>query len=119
VSSRTATRKVILGIVATDKTFEKLEVRGSEVWRGKCIHCNSHLTVGADGDPISRATVEHILPRHHGGTDEARNLALACARCNHQKGARLDQRRRGDPTLEAVIATLQGRRLARWREPDE
>ncbi len=119
MGSRSATRKAILGIVATDSTFEKLEVRGSAVWRGKCIHCNAHLTVAADGEPISRATIEHILPRTHGGTGEPRNLALACARCNHQKGARLDGRRRGDPTLEAVLTTLQLRRLARWRDPDE
>jgi hypothetical protein len=30
---------------------------------------------------------------------------------------RLDDRRRGDPTLERVIETLRARRRSRWRAP--
>ena len=118
MGSRRHTQNTILAIVRTDSTFERVEARGERLWQGKCIHCNGHLTVAEDGAPISRATIEHILPRSHGGTDAPENLALACARCNHQKGARLDQRRLDDPTLQAVMARLRERRAARWREPE-
>lgn len=109
----------ILAIVQTDATFERAEHRGREVWAGRCIHCNAHLVVSLEGEPISEATIEHIVPRTHGGTDELRNLALACARCNHQKGRRHDVKRRGDLKLEAMIARLRARRDERWRNPED
>ena len=104
----------VLQIVRTDATFEQVELRGQVVWCGKCIHCNARLCVGINGD-IGAATVEHIVPLGLGGSDALENLALACRRCNHLKGKRLDVRRLDDPTLQAVILTLQGRRKARWR----
>ena len=33
--------------------------------------------------------VEHIVAKQHGGSDDAENLALACHRCNLQKGPNL------------------------------
>ncbi len=33
--------------------------------------------------------IEHIVPRQHGGSDDHRNLALACHRCNLRKGPNL------------------------------
>lgn len=33
--------------------------------------------------------IEHIIAKQHGGTDEPQNLALACHRCNLQKGPNL------------------------------
>ncbi|MGA2175884.1 MAG: HNH endonuclease signature motif containing protein [Verrucomicrobiota bacterium] len=33
--------------------------------------------------------VEHIIPRQHGGTEDSRNLALACPECNLAKGPNL------------------------------
>lgn len=112
----TATRRRILEIVTTDRTFERVEYRGHEVWMGKCLHCNGRLTVGLDGTPISRVTIEHIVPRAKGGVDDLSNLGLACARCNHQKGRSHDQR--SDPRAAAVIERLLERRRARWRDPD-
>jgi 5-methylcytosine-specific restriction endonuclease McrA len=109
----------MLAIVATDTTFVRGRHGTEEAWIGKCLHCGGHLVIGLDGEPISRATIEHILPRSHGGTDELPNLALACARCNHQKGARHDNKRKGDPRLAEIVAKLAERRRARWREPDE
>lgn len=106
----------MLAIVATDVTFAPAEDRFGRAWVGKCIHCNSRLRVSTTGDTGGHATIEHILPRSHGGDDSPENLALACARCNHQKGKRLDNRRRGDPRLMAVVAALRERRLARWRD---
>jgi len=32
-----------------------------------------------------RFTIDHILPRSQGGSDELKNLALACFHCNRQK----------------------------------
>ncbi len=104
----------MLSVVHTDRTFELREVRGERLWVGRCIHCSSPIAVDARGE--TAATIEHIEPSTHGGTDEVANLALACARCNQRKGARLDARRRDDPTLSAVIATLRERRTERWRD---
>jgi len=33
-----------------------------------------------------RFHIEHIIPRQHGGGDDADNLALACPNCNLRKG---------------------------------
>ncbi len=110
-------RQLILSIVATDSSFERVTVRGAEAWQGKCIHCRRRLLIDLQGEPLGAVTVEHILPRGHGGSDELANLALACASCNHQKGYRLDHRRADDPVLLRVIDTLRARRLARWRDP--
>jgi 5-methylcytosine-specific restriction endonuclease McrA len=115
--SRASKRHTILRIIATDSSFRREEVRGREVWVGKCIHSGRKLVVGLDGEPISRATIEHIVPKNHGGTDELENLALADARANHQKGIRHDSRRKGDPKLQEIIERLQERRRQRWRDP--
>ncbi len=87
------------------------------VLSGKCIHCNRRLAIDLDGNPLSHETVEHIVPRTHGGTDAIANLAIACSRCNQGKGVRHDPRRWDDEGLQRVIATLQERRAARMREP--
>jgi HNH endonuclease len=36
-----------------------------------------------------RFHIEHIIPRQHGGADDANNLALACPECNLHKGPNL------------------------------
>lgn len=112
-SSRQRAR--ILAIVATDRTFERVPARDGEVWVGKCLHCNAHLTVALDGTPISRATIEHIVPRARGGGEALENLALACARCNHEKGVRHDHR--GGPRALEIEQRLLAKRGQRWRDP--
>ena len=113
-----AKRRQVLEIIATDATFERTEYRGREVWLGKCLHCGAHLVVGLDGEPVSRATIEHIVPRVHGGTDALENLALACARCNAGKGVRHDRRYRTDPRARDLVQRLLARRQERWRAPE-
>jgi len=110
--------RLILAIVATDSTFVRADARGEPVWVGKCIHCHSKLVVSEAGEPLGVATIEHIVPRTHGGDDTVENLALACAGCNHEKGVRHDARRADDPKLRAMIELLQARRRERWRDPD-
>jgi hypothetical protein len=36
-----------------------------------------------------RFHIEHVIPRQHGGNDDADNLALACPDCNLRKGPNL------------------------------
>lgn len=110
-------RKIILAIVATDRTFVRKRFRGEELWEGRCIFTGRKLYVDLNGEPVSDVTIEHIVPRTHGGTDALDNLALATGKANAQKGARLDRRRADDPTLQRVITDLKRKRRERWRDP--
>ncbi len=105
----------LLEVAATDRTFEPRELDGEQVLEGKCIHCQRKLALRADGTPINGATLEHIVPKNHGGTDDLENLAIACARCNSEKGLRHDHKRPDDPKLREVIERLQERRSKRLR----
>ncbi len=55
-----------------------------------CRYCRKRVRknfVGhdyADND----ATIDHIIPRSKGGTNDRKNLCLACRRCNNAKGDR-------------------------------
>lgn len=108
---------LLLAAAVTDRTFERVMVDGAPAWAGKCIHCNSKLLVADDGRSLGEATLEHIVPRTRGGTNEVENLAVACARCNREKGKRHDHKR--GERLDHVVATLQARRRERWRDAAE
>ena len=112
-----ARRQLILAIVASDMTFETRSHRGETFWVGRCIFCGRALTVSTSGEPGPDVTVEHIVPRHHGGDDRVENLALACKPCNNEKGMRHDVRGGRDPRSLEIIARLQEKRRARWRDP--
>ena len=116
---RSRTQELLLWIAATDSSFELVELRDGPGLGGKCIHCNAkhYLTLG--GQPISRPTIEHIVPQCHGGTEDLTNLAIACGRCNGGKGIRHDNKPLTDPKLQAMIELLQKRRAARMRPPLE
>lgn len=73
-----------------------------------CEYC--HL---AEADsPVARLQIEHIVPRKHGGTDEAQNLALACIDCNLHKGSNLTGI---DPSTGRILA-LFNPRIQVWNE---
>lgn len=106
---------LLLAAAVTDKTFDRTKLDGETVWVGKCVHCNTRLVVGDDGRARGSATLEHIKPQAQGGTDALANLAIACAPCNRQKGARHDHN--PGPKLDQVVALLAARRAERWRDP--
>jgi hypothetical protein len=56
--------------------------------------------------------IEHILPRQHGGSDAAENLALACPECNRRKGPNLASL---DPE-GALLTRLFDPRRDRWAD---
>ncbi len=105
-------QELILEIVKTDRTFEKL---GSAAgWIGRCLHCNTSIHVGDTGQ--SHATIEHIVPTCAGGSgSDMLNLALACSRCNNEKGIRHDPKYPSDPKAVSVVNNLLDKRKKRWR----
>lgn len=112
---------LMLALVAVDATFEQAHAArdGAHrvVWQGKCIHCRAALIVDPQRPNASVATVEHIVPQALGGRHSPENLALACARCNNQKGTRIDPLGLAHPRLQAVVQRLQTERLKRLRHP--
>jgi 5-methylcytosine-specific restriction endonuclease McrA len=56
--------------------------------------------------------IEHIVPKQHRGTDEFSNLALACQRCNLNKGPNLT----GIDPASGAIAPLFHPRRDRWED---
>lgn len=107
------TRNLLRTAAESDTTFAPSTIAGRNYLIGKCIHCQTKVTVPLDSDEPAHATLEHIVPKNHGGGDEPENLAVACKRCNQGKGKRLDARARTDETLQKVIALLQARRRER------
>jgi 5-methylcytosine-specific restriction endonuclease McrA len=110
-------RRLLIAAAESDATFERVQDRTGDYWVGKCIHCQSRVSIPIDLGEPAHATLEHILPKTHGGGNELENLAIACRRCNQGKGKRLDHRPITDPKLQQVIALLRARRLERLRIP--
>ena len=108
-------RQLFLSLIASDKTFEKNTVRGELLWVGRCIHCQKKLLFSLLGEPLSEGSLEHILPKTHGGSDHVDNLAIACRRCNNQKGKRHDWKPISDDGLSQMVLTLRQRKQERWR----
>ena len=59
-----------------------------------------------------RFSVDHIVPRKHGGDDTEANLALCCMRCNLHKGTNLS----GIDPLDRSIVALFSPRQHSWHD---
>lgn len=62
--------------------------------------------------PLVLYTVDHVLPKKHGGNSDESNLALACYRCNLHKGPNLAGI---DPESGEMVALFNPRRQP-WSE---
>lgn len=62
--------------------------------------------------PLVLYTVDHVIPKKHGGHDDESNLAFACYRCNLHKGPNLAGI---DPESGAMVALFNPRRQS-WSE---
>jgi 5-methylcytosine-specific restriction endonuclease McrA len=123
---RISLRRKFLLAVQTDTEA----VLTGKIWDTRCLHCRAHLQVRDDGEAIGHSTLEHVIPQAWFGeraakhlctrvgddAHDARNLALACTRCNHDKGKSHDARGPGDARAYEVISALFEKRIARWRE---
>ena len=101
-----------------------------EAWQTRCLHCRSALFVSKKGEPLSGVTLEHIVPQawferpnviaklalEFTQVHDAKNLALACARCNHDKGKSHDCHP-NDQHARTVVLALLASRTARYKTP--
>jgi 5-methylcytosine-specific restriction endonuclease McrA len=98
----------------------------SDGWVAPCLHCRSTLAITSTGAPLGATTLEHIVPRgwfrlraarpfveRVGTQDDVRNLALACARCNQQKGLSHDAEGPSSERAREVVSALLDARAAR------
>ena len=67
--------------------------------RGKCRECERKHERSNHGKTWQ---VDHIFPVSRGGTDDLKNLAVACKRCNKSKGAGV--------SIADVMDSITGRR---------
>lgn len=100
-------------LASTDSTFVD---RGS-FWEGKCIHCKTKLRIRNDGKLLDKTSIEHIVPRNKGGSNELTNLAFACKSCNGMKGRDVDILSENNPKYQKVVGFLVERRKERWVDP--
>ncbi len=49
---------------------------------GICAKCGKIVEV-------DKRTIDHFIPKYHGGTDDSRNLIPLCKACNRAKSSRL------------------------------
>lgn len=114
--------------VATDAEAQQ----GADgLWTTRCLHCRTRLQVAGDGEPLGASSLEHVVPQAWFGLraaadltarvgedrDDPRNLAVACRRCNQDKGKGPDARGPQDHRAHEVVAMLLDKRLDRWRPP--
>lgn len=69
-------------------TVAMLRRRVSAEQNHRCCYCGVRTT-DEPGRP-HQATLEHVLPRAHGGKDHYCNVVLACFACNNARGDRMN-----------------------------
>ena len=98
-------------------------------WTTRCLHCRTRLQVAADGEALGASSLEHVVPQAWFGLraaaalttqvgddrDAPRNLAVACRRCNQDKGKGPDAKGPQDARARAIVEALLAKRAARWR----
>ena len=62
----------------------------------------------------SKVTIDHYIPKYHGGTDDERNLLPLCKNCNKRKGSRIVQAKEDYPHLKAVYSGEADKYRSEW-----
>lgn len=77
--------------------IQKSRIKSSilEKTGGLCAVCGRALE-------HEKVTIEHYIPKYHGGTDDERNLLPLCKNCNKSKGSRIVRSQEHYPYLQAA-----------------
>lgn len=70
-----------------DKKIARARIRDALRERDGC-HCAYCGVALVEDDPMRGESLDHLVPRSRGGSDDLENLALSCRSCNSQKGTR-------------------------------
>lgn len=82
----------------------------------RCQYCGKH-------EPMHRLSLDHVVPRSHGGPTTWENVVCCCLRCNSRKGGRTPQQARmillTDPAKPKVnpmlVQSVEDPRYECWR----
>jgi 5-methylcytosine-specific restriction endonuclease McrA len=89
-------------------TIGERQRKKAEQQNWACYYCGERMSENAES--ARAVTLDHIIPRAHGGTYAQRNLVAACRTCNGI---------RGHADFEAFRDLLRGRRVTKeqlWPE---
>jgi 5-methylcytosine-specific restriction endonuclease McrA len=74
---------------------------------GVCAVCGRALV-------HSKVTIDHYIPKYHGGTDDMRNLLPLCKNCNKRKGSRIVHAKEHYPFLKAAYSCEADEYKSEW-----
>lgn len=93
-----------------DKIREQMTPPMREVlwlkYRKACHWCGVATLLTSDLVP-EQATIDHVIPRHRGGTDATSNLVSACRQCNSRRNK------------EDILGLPEGHLLGRFKTRDQ
>lgn len=96
-------------------------MRGIKVQKSQVKNCILEKTGGVCavcGKPLEhgKVTIDHYIPKYHGGTDDVRNLLPLCKNCNKRKGSRMVQAEEFYPYLKAMYFHEADEYRAEWEK---
>ena len=74
---------------------------------GVCAACGRTLE-------YKKVTIEHFIPKYHGGTDDERNLFPLCKYCNKSKGSRIVRVEEHYPYLQKIYYSEANAYKTEW-----
>lgn len=108
-------------ILTPEQSIERRELR-QDLWHKanrRCTYCGRNTRMVTDDGANDLATNDHRTPRCRGGTDEPRNLASCCLRCNLAKGVLNEHEFRTLSMIEAIIFNDQVAKASTWAQSIE
>lgn len=90
----------------------QVKIRILQKTGGVCAVCGRSLE-------YEKVTIEHYIPKYHGGTDDERNLLPLCKRCNKSKGSRIVRAEEHYPYLQATYYSEANEYRTEWENSSE
>jgi hypothetical protein len=95
-----------LAYLTAKKVYLRNRLAEAQNW--KCCWCGCETV--PESSKRNSATIEHVIPRSKGGSNDPENLAMSCARCNQHRG-----------TIDAdefMVASLTGFAVIKVKDRD-